>query len=340
MGYRALVETPAPTVAGWWTRVTRTPLLGKLVVMDLALNAIAVLALQFTPPELQEELTVLSLLVVVVLNVALVGWALQPLQVLEHTTRRVSDGDYAARTRMPWMADRNLVRIGDTLDTLLDTVVRDQARVRSLARQVVAAGDQERARIARELHDGTAQSLAALDMLLTATVVEVERPTTRARLESIQQIVGEALAEVRALCHDVHPRVLDDLGLQAALASLVRRSQQRSEARIELHDGLEEAPVSREVASVVYRVVQEAVHNALKHGAPTRIEVHLTQRGAHLDLEVRDDGRGFDPRALEDRGLGLFVMDERVSLVDGELSVESAPGAGTVVRATLRREAL
>lgn len=326
-------------MTGWLTRITRTPLLGKLVVMDLALNAVAVFALQFTPPELQEELTLLSLLVVVVLNVALVGWALSPLAVLEQTTRQVSSGDYDARTSMPWMADRNLVRIGDTLDALLDTVVRDRARVRALAAQVVAAGDQERARIARELHDGTAQSLAALDMLLTATLGEVDKPSTRERLVSMQQVVAEALQEVRALCHDVHPRVLDDLGLQAALASLIRRSRERTEATIELVH-IVEHPVRREVASVVYRVAQEAVHNALKHGAPTRIEVTLREQEGRLELRVRDDGVGFDAAQLseQDTGLGLFVMDERVSLVAGDFSIDSAPNQGTTILASIPLE--
>lgn len=337
------MDAPAPTVTGWLTRITRTPLLGKLVVMDLALNAVAILALQFTPPELQEELTVLSLLVVVVLNVALVGWALTPLAVLEETTRQVSGGDYAARTRMPWMADRNLVRIGDTLDRLLDTVVADRARVRALAAQVVEAGDQERARIARELHDGTAQSLAALDMLLTATLGEVDRASTRERLSSMQQVVSEALEEVRTLCHDVHPRVLDDLGLKAALVSLVRRSRERTEAGILLDDELTE-PVRREVESVVYRVVQEAVHNALKHGQPSVVRVHLFERDGTLHLEVTDDGGGFDPAAVTTGtaggGLGLFVMDERVGLVGGTFGIDSAPGRGTVVRASMQLEEL
>ncbi|MCA9567788.1 MAG: sensor histidine kinase [Myxococcales bacterium] len=328
------MEAPVPTVTGWIARVTRTPLLGKLLVMDAALNVVAFLALHTTPPDLQEEVALLSLGVVLVLNLVLVGWALQPLQVLEETTWQVSQGDFGARARMPWIADRNLVRIGSTLNALLERIVSDRARVRSLAAQVVAAGDHERARIARELHDGTAQSLAALDMLLTATLGEVERPETRERLVAMQQIVGEALQEVRTLSHDVHPRVLDDLGLQAALASLVRRSRALTDAVVELQtSGLDE-DLPREVASVAYRVVQEALHNALKHGEPTRVEVEVDAAEGRVRLRVHDDGVGFDA-AGEAGGIGLFVMDERVGLVEGTLSIVSEPGSGTEVSAVL-----
>lgn len=336
--YLDRVDAHPSTLTSLFLGLARTPLLAKLVVMDLALNALAFLALQLTPPGLQDEVTLVSLCAILFLNAALVGWALRPLHALEQTTRMVARGDYEARTVMPWMADRNLVRIGSTLDALVDRVVADRARVRTLVAQVVAAGDQERAHIARELHDGTAQSLAALDMLLTATVAEVDRPETRDHLEAMQQIVGEALQEVRLLCQDVHPRVLDDLGLQAALASLIRRARARTEAEITLTtEGLESEP-SREAGSVVYRVVQEALHNALKHARPTRVEVTV-RRDAHvLTLEVADDGVGFDPEAVVDGGLGLFVMDERVSLVSGSLAVDSQPGSGTVVRATIPLE--
>lgn len=327
------VPTAVEPEPHWIVRLTRTPLLGKLLVMDLTLNLFAFLLLQFIPPELQDEVTLVSLCAVLVLNIALVWWALKPLQMLEQTTRLVTLGDYDARTRMPRMADRNLVRIGSTLDALLDRVVADRDRLRTLTAQVVESADQERAWIARELHDGTAQSLAALDMLLSATADESDLDKARERLASMRVIVREALEEVRALCHDVHPRVLDDLGLQAALVSLVRRAQERTEAELVCTtSGLD--TLGHEVSSVSYRIVQEAVHNALKHGEPTAIRVQVDRRGDHVEVQVVDDGRGFDLETTAN-GLGLFVMDERASLVDGTFSVQSRPGEGTTVRAVL-----
>ena len=158
-------------------------------------------------------------------NAALVAWALRPLHVLEHTARRVSRGEYSARAEMPALADRNLTRIGDTLNELLDRVEAERARVRALATELVAAGDQERARIARELHDGTAQSLSALDMLMSSTLAVGADAATAERVGVMRDIVTEALSEVRALTHTVHPRVLVDLGLPAAIDFLARRTR-------------------------------------------------------------------------------------------------------------------
>lgn len=326
--------------AGWFARAARTPLLAKLVVMDLVLNALTFMLLQWTPLDLQQEVALVALCLVLVLNVALVRWALQPLEALEATTRQVSQGDYAARTRLPWMADRNLSRIAATLDALLDRVVRDRAQVRALAAQAVAAGDTERARIARQLHDGTAQSLAALDMLLSATIPTLEVDAARERLIEMQRIVGESLTEVRTLAHEVHPRVLDDLGLEAAIRSLVRRrGRDTTGTEIDCQFDGPAGELPRDVSSVAYRVVQEAVHNALKHGAPSRIQVSVRRTPATLEIEVRDDGRGFAQPLPHGPGLGLFVMDERVGLVDGSFSIESAVGRGTVVRTILPLEA-
>ncbi|MEZ4238250.1 MAG: sensor histidine kinase [Myxococcota bacterium] len=314
-------------------RVLRTPLLTKLVLLDLVINAAAFLALRRTPPDWAEQVTLLSLGMVLVLNAALVAYALRPLRVLEETARRVSRGEFSARTQMPRFTDRNLVRIGHTLDALLDRVAEERRRVRALAAQVVAAADQERAHIARELHDGTAQSLSALDMLLAS--VQRDEDSVRERLPALREIVTEALAEVRAMAQQMHPRVLDDLGLASAVEVLARRTREQVPVALEVRGEAELPPL---LASVLYRVAQEALHNVVKHGRAANVRVTLDLTGGDAaELEVVDDGVGFD-RAQVDarrRGMGLFVMEERVSLVDGDLSITSAPGQGTRVRARL-----
>lgn len=322
-----------PNTRTWFRQLLRTPLLTKLVLLDLSINVLAFLALQRIPDSYAEHVTIASLGLVLVLNAALVAWALRPLRVLEDTARRVSRGEFGARTAMPALADRNLVRIADTLDGLLDHVVSERERVRRLAAQVIAVGDQERARIARELHDRTAQSLSALDMLLTSTLAESSDDAVTGRLEVMREIVAEALREVRTLCHEVHPRVLEDLGLAAALESLARRSREQAPLRIRARCAAPEVPLP--VASVLYRVAQEAVHNAIKHAEAHDVVLELQSTRDAIVLEVRDDGRGFDREEIDRarRGMGLFVMQERVALVDGDLRVTSRPGQGTQVRA-------
>ena len=319
-----------PAANGWLERIFRTPLLTKLILLDLVINALVFLVVQSIPRNFVEQVTLLSLLLVLVLNAALVAWALRPLQVLEETARRVAAGEYDARGVMPPLADRNLVRIGDTLNTLLDKVVSERARARTLAAEVVAAGDLERARIARELHDGTAQSLSALDMLMTSTLTLEADEIVTERIKVMQDIVAEALAEVRSLAHMVHPRVLDDLGLPAALEFLARRTRLGADlevtVNVEGRGALEPA-----VAAVLYRIAQEASHNSLKYAEATHIGMTLTLEPHAVRLEVEDDGRGFDSASIDPthRGLGLFVMQERVSLVDGSFALTSAPGRGT-----------
>lgn len=317
------------------TSLLRIPLLSKLVVLDVAINLFALVVMRMTPLEYAERVTLLSLALVLVLNTGLVYWALRPLQVLEETARRVSHGDYAARARMPALADRNLVRIGDTLNALIDRVTEERGRVRELAGEVVAAGDRERAQIARELHDGTAQSLSALDMVLHSVLADPDSEPLRDQLVAVRDIAASSLAELRTLSHEIHPRVLDDLGLVPALEHMARRAAAKGGPQVEIDAAAIELPHT--IASVLYRVGFEAVHNALRHAGASLVRVQLVAQPDRVVLRIVDDGRGFDRARVPGHrhGIGLFVMEERVALVDGRLDIRSAPGQGTEVRAEI-----
>ena len=311
------------------------PLLTKLVITDLALNVAAFAAVTKTPPQYAGEITVVALLATLVVNAALVYWALLPLRALEATAQRVSAGDIEARVPRSRLADRNFVRIGHTLNGLLDHVTADRVRMRHLASQVISAGDQERAHIARELHDSTAQSLSALEMLVTASVRETPTGPLHERLGVMREIVTETLAEVRTLSHNVHPRVLDDLGLVSALEFLARRTREGSGVAVRVMSDVE-AAIPAPVESVLYRVAQEAVRNAVRHGRPRDLRVTVSADAREARLEVEDDGVGFDVAAAEGerKGMGIFLMRERLALIDGRLDLASRPGEGTRVRAT------
>jgi signal transduction histidine kinase len=315
--------------------VLGVPLLTKLVVTDLALNLAAFAAVTTAPVEFAGEITVVALLATLVVNAGLVYWALLPLRELESTAARVSGGDLGARVQQLPLADRNFVRIGRTLNQLLDHVTADRVRMRHLASQVISAGDQERAHIARELHDSTAQQLSALEMLVTASLRETPGGALHERLGVMREIVVDALAEVRTLSHNVHPRVLDDLGLVAALEFLARRTREGSGVAVRVTSDVE-AAVPAPVASVLYRVAQEAVRNAVRHGQPRDLRVTVAADADEARLEVEDDGVGFDVGAAEAAraGMGLFLMRERLALIGGRLEIQSAPGQGTRVRAT------
>lgn len=331
--------TESTTVPGsrlaWMRRLASTPLLAKIVVADVIINVVALWVVGQAPPDANVEIIISSLLVTLALNAGLVYWALLPLRALEDTTLRVSRGDLGARFAASPLADRNIARIGHTVNDLLDHLTADRERARQLAAQVISVGDDERAHIARELHDSTAQSLSALEMMLTAAIHEPGVGTRTDRLHTMHDIAKQALAEVRTLSHTMHPRVLDDLGLVAAVEHLGRRTREQARLRVWVTSA-EEAPVPRVVASVLYRVAQEALGNAVKHANAAEIFIDLRSTAHEITLEVRDNGVGFDIAAeASTRGLGLFSMRERLGLVDGVLTIITAPGAGTTVRATV-----
>lgn len=229
-----------------------------------------------------------------------------------------------------------LRQVADTAKTPLDGVVADRERMRQLAAQVIEAADRERASLARELHDSTAQSMAAIVMQLSALQRDAGDGPFYDRIEAVRGIAEQATEEVRTLAHTMHPRVLDDLGLAAALQALVRRVQDTSQMRMST-DIMTDNGLAPHLSSVLYRVAQEAVHNAQRHSAANSVRLELTRGEQAARLEVIDDGRGFDVEeaALRRPGMGLFTMRERLMLVGGALQIISAPSAGTRVVATV-----
>jgi signal transduction histidine kinase len=241
-----------------------------------------------------------------------------------------------ARVAPSILADRDMERVGITLNTLLDRLTEDRARLRRLAAQVISAQDEERARVARELHDSTAQILAAVMLQLGAAARESTTGSLDQRIATLRELAAEALEEVRSMAHTMHPRILDDLGLAAALEWLARQTGTQDESldvRVVADAGTSTIPAP--LASVLYRVAQEALRNVVRHAGATQATLRLRTDGGAAVLEVTDDGQGFDVRSAEERrpGMGLFSMRERVALVNGRLVVNSGPGRGTSVMA-------
>jgi signal transduction histidine kinase len=266
-------------------------------------------------------------------NAILVFIALRPLKDLEDTAHRVSKGELGARVPGSVVADAGIQRVGNTLNVLLDHLDADRARMRALADDVIQAGDRERASIARELHDSTAQTLAALLLELTVLTAQNSDPELRERIARIRSIVSDVLDEVRLLAHTVHPRVLDDLGLGAALQLLARESLERSNVRVTYSGPAKVTSIDNASASALYRVAQEAVGNAIRHARAKSIVIRLDVGASEAELEIADDGTGFSPEVVEQRrpGLGLFTMRERAALVGGRLTLQSGVGEGTRV---------
>ncbi|MEV6021480.1 GAF domain-containing sensor histidine kinase [Streptomyces sp. f51] len=206
------------------------------------------------------------------------------------------------------------------------------ARLYERSRELTIA--EERSRLAHELHDAVSQKLFSLRLTAQAAAALVDRDPSRAKgeLQHVAALAAEAAEELRAAVVELRPAALDEDGLVATLRTQIQVLDRAHSARVTFcGHGVRALPASQEEA--VLRVSQEALHNALRHSGATRVDVTLERRGPGAVLCVRDDGSGFDPTAIRSAGrhLGLVSMRDRASGVGGTLTVESAPGKGTVI---------
>lgn len=225
------------------------------------------------------------------------------------------------------------------------TLVRPMRQVIRLRTQFLndlfTAIEAERRQTAHELHDGIGQELSLLISSMRTTQDAIADPNEAARYGSLQALAQKALAEVRRISRGLRPSVLDDLGLVAAVEKLV--GDFRDHAGVELTlvtNGLESVVMPDQVATAVFRILQEALANIVRHADARHASIELRRELGDLVLIVADDGRGFDPKSLFERTaagnhLGLIGMRERTALLDGRFSLETAPGRGCRVSIAL-----
>lgn len=220
---------------------------------------------------------------------------------------------------------------------LVEGLEANQQQFRRLARAVYRVQEDERRRLARELHDGLGQNLTALkhQLALLGTGAPPLPDALRERLATCLSLCEDTLAETRQLSRLLRPQVLDDLGLAAALRWLARTLGEASGLPVEVR--AEDLPEpDGDTGTLLFRVAQEALSNCARHAGARRAGISLGRGATGLRLEVWDDGRGFDlaqafAAGSEGRSAGLPGMRERVALFGGRLAIDSAPGAGTRV---------
>jgi signal transduction histidine kinase len=200
---------------------------------------------------------------------------------------------------------------------------------RDSLRRVVAGQEAERRRLARELHDETGQALTSILLGLRA----VEDASSDANVDALRELVVGTLQDVRRLAVQLRPKALDDFGLVAALERLVQTFSESSGIEVELEAQLGGERLPNDVETTVYRIVQEALTNVVKHAGATKVSILLVRRDAQVTAVIEDNGGGFDPAAVGDDSLGLAGMRERVELHDGRMTIESSAGSGTTLRA-------
>jgi len=335
---RGRSRAPSPVAPVLRLAALRVPLIVKVVGANLGVVAVLIAVWLRQGGAMNGEIA-LALVIMLSIHLALVMIALRPIRDLDAVASRVWSGDFAARVQKSAVADHDVLRVGAMFNILLDSLASDRARMRALASEVIAAGDVERAALARELHDSTAQRLAALLLQISAAARDTSDPELAERLMVARDAAQDLTEEVRLLSQSLHPRVLDDLGLVPALQKLARDSTNGTGIDIDVDARAGAGVLPPSVATVLYRVAQEAVRNAVRHASARRIRIVLQMDATAARLEVYDDGIGFDVAAVEQAPpvpmSGLHSMRERVGLVDGGLEVKSAPRGGTTIIATV-----
>lgn len=277
-----------------------------------------------------------GLFISVAINFALLKLALTPITRLRETMKQAQAGDLTLQAPVTGH-DPDADQLATTFNSMLQAL---DDLSKSRARHILHAQEEERKRIARELHDETSQALTSLLISLALLEESVSDPVGSERIRETRTLAHQTLRAVRNMSLDLRPSALDDLGLLPALRGYIKEYQQKCGIEAELTvSGMKER-LSPEVETALYRMIQESLTNTAKHARAHHVWVTLTEDGLLLRATIRDDGRGFDASGMmrrhwQERGLGLAGMQERAALLDGAVEIESEPGAGTLITVTI-----
>jgi signal transduction histidine kinase len=272
-----------------------------------------------------------------ILAAMLLTWLLtRPILDLVTATERLRQGDLSVRA--PRWTDDEIGALSDAFNQMVSelessqqTVIeKENARTHLLSR-LISAQEEERKRIARELHDGVGQALTSI-LVHIKVLAQHQDPATQARMGELRQLVDETLADVRLLSRELRPSALDDLGLAAALERYVAEFGVRyPHLEIDLHCTLPHR-LPPTVETSLYRVIQEAMTNTARHSHATSLSVVVNERDGAVHAIIEDNGKGFDVESARRAGssVGLHSMNERSELLNGTLEIESSSDGTTV----------
>lgn len=270
---------------------------------------------------------------------ALLTWIItQPILQLAALAVRIARGDFGGRARR-WASDEIgvLTEAFNAMSDALAAAERERTEREQLRAQyvsgIIAAQEDERKRIARELHDSTSQSLTSLLIGLRTLADRDRSPEVRGQLDDLRMVVSRTLEDVHNLARQLRPSVLDDLGLAEAITRYVADCRARSGLTIDVAlAGMDESRLTPEVETALYRIIQEALTNVIRHAAARTASIYLERRGRCVRAIIEDDGCGFDFATIPAEGhLGIHGIRERAELLGGTLVIESEPGHGAAL---------
>ena len=277
-----------------------------------------------------------TLVLTVLVDAVLLQLALDPLHSLERVAERVRHGDLSARARGSALADQDMSRLVDAFNDALERVSLYRRKLGEAAARAVRREEEERDRVLRALQEETAQRLAALLIRLRIAAGERQRVAgLEELLEETRREIAAALEVIRDYAVARRPRVLDEVGLEAAVEAYAHELEGRGlSVEVVGRDGEGQREPERDLC--LYRIVCEALDNVLQHSGARRATVRISHAGDEVEVAVEDEGRGFDvDAALSSPALGLFEMRERAAAAGGSCEIESRPGGGARIRASV-----
>ncbi|MDO8682675.1 MAG: histidine kinase [Armatimonadota bacterium] len=281
----------------------------------------------------------LSILVVALLiSYGIAALFVRPILDLRNAAQALGSGDFRSRARVWWNDEVGYLAMtfndmAARLQSLYASLQKKEKAQAKLLRAIISAQEEERKRIARELHDETSQSLASVNVALGAIL---DSKDARRQTENLKLAIAQALQRIRNLAFELRPGLLDDLGLAAATDRYVESFKERYGLSVDFQSvGMDGRRLSSEIETAVYRIVQEALANAAKHSQAKHVSVIMELSEEKLRVLVEDDGRGFEYDKVSfdgaGRSLGIFGMQERAALIGGSLRIDSAPGEGSTM---------
>jgi len=328
---RRPVDAPADRQDHMRSVASRRSLAWRVFLTNAAVLAGVSAFLVFSPATISSPVAVSEVLVLIaalavslLLNVLLLERAFAPLDRLRTLMQRVDPLEPGRRIELAH-ADADVGALADAFNDMLDRLETER---RESARRALRAQEEERRRVARELHDELGQVLTGV-LLLMDEASKAPPGRAGAAIEEGREAVRASIDEVRRIVRDLRPEALDDLGLLSALATVASGFERHTGIRLERDLPVELPPLSPEQELVLYRFTQEALTNVARHADARTARLGVTPDDDRLRVLVRDDGRGFDAPPPEDGG--IQGMRERALLVRGAVDVSSRPGAGTEV---------
>ena len=280
-----------------------------------------------------------GILITLLVNYWIIHTALRPFHELADAIEQVDRGQINIPESLKNYQDPDIQRLVTAIDLMLSRIAEYTSQLQALSERAINAQEEERVRIARSLHDDTAQSISMLIIHLERlnSMIPVDRPDLTRYIIDSQGVATRLLENLRKIIWDLRPSILDDLGLVSAIRWFARNNLEKAGVKVEFWAEDQDMRLPSPLETMLFRIAQEAISNILRHANASLVSIRLSRPDQQIHLEIRDNGYGFEvgksSNSLPDRRpLGLLGIQERASLMHGQVRIDSSKESGTCLQ--------